>query len=234
MSDDFNMFNDDFGDVDLLENSEPRCAVCLVLDCSDSMTQTFPGETRSAMEALNGGLDTLVAEVYKDPLARKRIELSFVPYGGEIGEPTPFSTVENIVVPSLAPMGITNTGAALTKALDALEERKKAYKSAGTAYYAPMMFLISDGLSMDDLKPASDRIKALEGSRKLSFFAIGVEGADLPQLGTIGTRQALGLKGLNFAELFEWISQSVSNVSASQVGSDDKIALPSPAGWAEI
>ena len=213
----------DFGDIEFEENADPRAPTCIVLDCSDSMSQKFPGEARSPLEALNGALDVLVSEIHNDMLSRRRVELSFLPYGTQIADPTPFGTIDNIVVPELSPMGITNTGAALVRALDHLEERKQEYKQNGIAYFMPTLYLLSDGLSMDDLTPATTRIKELQNNKKLSFFAIGVEGADLDQLSAIGTRPALGLQGVKFNELFEWISQSAASVSASNPGEDVKL-----------
>lgn len=223
----------DFGDIEFVENADPRAPTCIVLDCSDSMSQKFEGEVRSPLEALNGALDTLVAEIHNDMLSRRRVELSFIPYGTQVAEPTPFSTIDDIIVPELVPMGITNTGAALTKALDHLEERKNEYKANGVSYFMPTLYLISDGLSMDDLGPVSQRIKELQTNKKLSFFAIGVEGADLEQLSQIGNRPALGLQGIKFNELFEWISQSAASVSASNPG--DTVRLPSGLdSWATL
>lgn len=222
----------DFSDIEFEENADPRAPTVLVLDCSDSMDQLFEGETRTPLQALNGALDVLVSEIHNDMLSRRRVELSFLPYGTQVAEPTPFGTIDNIFVPELAPMGITNTGAALTKALDHLEARKQEYRNNGVSYFMPTLYLLSDGLSMDDLGPVSAKIKEMQGNKKLSFFAIGVEGADLNQLSDIGLRPALGLQGVKFAELFEWISQSAASVSASNPG--DKIALTSPAGWAEM
>lgn len=219
-------------DLEFADNQDSRCAIQIVLDCSDSMTQVPPGEERSPLEALNGALDTLVAEVRKDSLSRRRVELSFIAYGTEVSEPTEFATVDNIVLPDLKPMGITNSGLALTTALDHLEERKETYKRNGVSYYQPQLFWLTDGLSMDDLSVAQERIHDLESGKKLAFFPIGVVGADLDEMNTVGTRSAIGLQGLKFDELFQWISQSAASVSASQVG--DRVALPSPAGWAEI
>lgn len=213
-----------FSDIEFEENADPRAPTCIVLDCSDSMDQKFAGEARSPLEELNGALDVLVSEIHNDMLSRRRVELSFLPYGTHIAEPTAFGTIDNIVVPELRPMGITNTGAALVRALDHLEARKQEYKNSGIAYFMPTLYLLSDGLSMDDLGPATSRIQEMQRNKKLSFFAIGVEGADLAQLSEIGTRPALGLQGVKFGELFEWISQSAASVSASNPG--DVVQLP--------
>lgn len=223
----------DYSDIDLAENPDPRAMVQLVLDCSDSMTEKLPGEDRTPLETLNGALDVLVSEIHRDPLSRRRIELSVIPYGGSVANPTPFVTIDNIVLPNLEPMGITNTGAALTRALEHIDERKEKYKENGISYYQPMLYLISDGLSMDDMTGVSARIKSLQEEKRLSFFAIGVTGADIPQLSSIGSRPALQLSGVKFNELFEWISASAASVSASNPG--DKVALPSGlSAWAEL
>lgn len=223
-----------FDETEFANNPDPRCPVIVLADCSDSMTVTPPGESRSGLEGLNGGLDVLVSEIAKDELSRRRIELSVIGYGTDVSTPTPFKTVTDpdFVIPELSPMGITNTGKALNVALDALEERKRIYKEAGAEYYQPILMLISDGLSMDDLSSASARIKDLQSNKKLSFLPIGVQGADLSQMSTIGLRSALMLQGLKFDELFQWLSQSAASVSASNPGED--VMPPSPADWAVL
>ncbi len=216
---------DDYTDIALGENADPRCPVCVVLDCSDSMGDTAPGEPRSPLEALNGALDVLVSEVHKDALSRRRIALSFLPYGTDVMRPTPFATVDgDITVPTLRTMGITNTGAALIAALDHIDRFKEALKKSGVPYYQPILMLLSDGLAMDNLSEASRRITDGQKARKLSFFAVGVQGADLEQMSHIGVRPALGLDGLRFTELFCWLSASAASVSASNPGQDVRAA----------
>lgn len=223
---------EDFGDLNLANNPDPRVPIAFVLDCSDSMTDVRPGEDRSPLEALNGGLDRLVTSLHEDPLARKRVEVSFVPYGTNVADPTPFATVDELVLPQLESMGITSTGGALVAALDAIESRKKELDANGIQRYKSMCFLITDGLSTDDTSEAAKRIAEYEEGGKISAFAIGVEGADFDSLSTIFKREPLKLKGINFQEFFEWVSASAASVSASQPG--DKVAPPSPAGWAEL
>lgn len=224
---------DEFASIDLAENPDPRCPVILVLDASSSMDQVLPGQAQSSLSALNSGLDVLVSELHQDPLAKRRVEVSFVTYGSEVTPATPFATVENLVLPSLVPSGVTSTGQALEVALDALEARKKEYKANGVEYYRPWLMLVTDGLATDDLSGAIERICAAEASKKLSMFAIGVEGADMDQLAKLTpSRAPVKLQGVKFGELFTWLSASQSAVSASQPG--DKVALPAPTGWAEV
>jgi len=65
----------------------------------------------------------------------------------------------------------------------------------------------------------------------LAFFTVGVEGADFDVLAQIAARAPLKLKGLNFRDLFLWLSQSMQAVSQSSPG--DNVAL-SPPGWAAV
>lgn len=223
---------DQFENIEFADNPDPRCPVVLVLDCSSSMVQERPGENTPPLIALDAGLDTLVSELHNDPLAKRRVEVSFVTYGSMVNEATPFTTVDSLVLPQLEPMGATSTAAALDKALDALEERKSTYKQNGVQYFRPWVMLISDGLATDDLSAVSKRVQEAERKKSIAFFAVGVEGASLEQLGQISGKPALGLQGIKFGELFEWLSASQSAVSASTVG--DSVPLPPPNAWAEV
>lgn len=230
MVEDFSEFS---SAIDLASNPDPRCPVVLVLDASSSMNEILPGENETALAALNSGLDVLISELHKDPLAKRRVEISVVTFGSEVTPATPFATVENLVLPTLVPSGATSMGKALDVALEALEARKREYKSAGIEYFKPWVLLITDGLPTDEISEVSQKVKDAEKNNKLSFFAVGVEGADLERLATIGeARQPLKLKGVNFGELFVWLSASQSAVSASNPG--DKVVLPNASGWAEI
>jgi uncharacterized protein YegL len=226
-------FSDFSGAIDLAENPDPRAPTLLLLDSSSSMNEVLPGQTETSLSALNSGLDVLVSELNKDPLAKRRAEISFVTYGSDVTPATAFTTVDNLVIPSLVPSGTTSTGRAIEVGLDALEARKREYKANGIEYYRPMVFLITDGLATDDLSTAIERIASAEAAKKISMFAIGVEGADLEQLSKLTPGRApVKLQGVKFAELFTWLSASQSAVSASQPG--EGVPLPSPVGWAEL
>lgn len=223
---------EDFGDLEFAENAAQRSPFVLVLDCSDSMTEARPGEDRSPLEALNGGLDRLVTALHADPLARKRAEVSFIAYGTEVAEPTEFVTVDNLVLPELKPMGVTSSGAALNAAFDAVEARKATYKENGIGYTRPIAIWITDGLQTDDASEAKRRIAEYTEKKKLTLFPIAVEGADMDAMSDIAGKQALKLDGLKFPELFLWVSASAASLSASSPG--DKVVPPVPDGWAEL
>lgn len=218
--------------IEFANNPDPRSPVVVVLDCSDSMTQVREGETRSPLEALNGALDTLVAELRRDPLAKRRSEIAFVAYGTQVAAPTPFATAENLQLPILEPMGLTSTGAAIEAATDIMEARKREYDANGVQRYRGTILLITDGLSTDDVTEASRRLREGEASKKFAFFPVAVEGADLEALQDLGGKQPAKLSGVKFDELFAWLSASQAAVSSSQPG--DRVVLPAPTGWAEF
>lgn len=221
-----------FDEIQLAENPDPRCPVVLVLDCSSSMIEKRPGDSLSPLDALNVGLDSLVSELNRDPLAKRRVEVSVVTYGSEVTPATNFATVDSLILPTLVPSGITSTGAAVIEALNALDARKKTYRENGISYFKSWGILISDGLSTDNTDEAVKRVRELEDKGSIAFFAVGVEGADLDALGKFSSRGAMKLEGVKFAEFFQWLSASQSAVSASNPG--DAVALPSPAGWASV
>ena len=65
----------------------------------------------------------------------------------------------------------------------------------------------------------------------MAFFAVGVEGANMEVLGKISVRAPVKLKGLNFVEMFVWLSKSMEAVAQSRT--DEQVALPPP-GWGTV
>lgn len=213
-----------FTDADFADNPEPRCPCVLLLDTSGSMNG-------AKIEQLNRGLETFEDELRADALAVRRVELAIVTFG-PVSLARSFATLDGPPLPRLDARGDTPMGAAISKALRLVEERKRAYRRAGIAYYRPWIFMITDGAPTDDVERAASAIREGEARNAFVFFAVGVDEADMDQLARIAVRSPLRLRGLAFRELFQWLSASLASVSQSQIGT--KVALPPPSGWSEV
>ena len=206
------------------ENPEPRCPCVLVLDTSGSM------EGRPLTQ-LNAGYQTLLTELLEDALASKRVELAVVTFG-PVKLVQDFETPDMIAASDLDVTGDTPMGEAIEFAIDLVHQRKDVYRQAGIAYYRPWIFVITDGAPTDSWKAAARAVKEGEASNAFSLFAVGVEGSDMETLKQIAVREPIRLKGLRFAELFRWLSNSLKSVSRSTT--TERVALPAPTGWAEV
>jgi len=212
-----------FGAGEFADNPEPRCPCLLLLDTSASM-QGAP------IAELNRGLVAFKDELAADALAMKRVELALVTFG-PVQVLSDFQTPDLFQPPQLNPEGDTPMGDAIARGLEMLRQRKVAYRANGISYYRPWIFLITDGTPTDSWQHAAGLVREGEASKSFSFFAVGVEGANMDILSQLSVRAPLKLSGLRFRDLFTWLSSSLSGVSQSQVG--QTVSLP-PAGWAEI
>jgi len=216
--------------VEFAENPDPRCPCVLLLDVSSSMQG-------DAIQALNEGLKAFQREVSGDLIAARRVEIAIVTFGSSANVVQDFVTVDQFLPPELNAGGQTFLGAGIDTALNLLEQRKAAYRNSGVAYYRPWVFLITDGAPVGEadavVESSRTRLVAEQESGKLVFFAVGTESADFQKLGTFttATRPPLQLRGVQFVQLFEWLSKSQQAVAQSRPG--EQVPLP-PAGWASV
>jgi uncharacterized protein YegL len=214
--------------VEFAENPEPRCPCILLLDTSGSMHG-------APIAALNDGLREFSENLKRDALASRRVEVAVVTFSNEVRVVQDFVTADQFEPPTLTASGMTHMGTAIQKALDMLHARKAQYRTGGIAYYRPWVFLITDGAPQGEpeeaMEAARQRVMAEENARRVAFFAVGVEGADMEKLSTVSVRTPVKLIGLNFVEMFVWLSASMQRVSQSQMG--EQVALPPP-GWGTV
>jgi uncharacterized protein YegL len=214
--------------VEFAENPEPRCACVLLLDTSGSMGG-------APVAALNEGLTTFKETFAKDPVASKRVEIAIVTFDSNVRMLQDFVTIEQFNPPVIGDLGpATRMTAGINMALELVHNRKAQYRSNGVTYYQPWIFMITDGApteSDEEVRHAGERVKEAETNKRLSFFAVGVEGADMEKLRSISVRDPVKLKGLDFKAMFVWLSASMQKVSASKIG--QQVPLQ-PVGWTAV
>ncbi|BAY62785.1 von Willebrand factor type A [Calothrix brevissima NIES-22] len=210
---------------EFVENPENRCPVILLLDTSGSMSG-------QPIQELNRGLAAFKEDVLRDAQASLSVEVAIVTFG-PVQLMQDFVTIDQFIAPKLEAEGVTPMGEAIEYALDLLENRKQTYKDNGIRYYRPWVFLITDGAPTDYWESAAQRVREAEETRRLLFFTVGVQGADMTKLRQIAPpqRSPVMLNGLDFRSLFIWLSTSMKRVSSGKVG--EAVALP-PVGWGQI
>ena len=209
------------------DNPDPRAACVLLLDTSASMSSS------NAIGALNDGLIELKNELMRDSLAKRRVEIAIVTFGGQVTH-SDFVVAEDFTPDTLFASGSTPMGEAVNRGLDLLQARKNIYSANGISYYRPWLFLITDGGPTDDWQAASRRLVEEAQNDKVLPFCVGVEGADFDILRqfTIDAIPPAKLKGLSFGEMFRWVSASQKALSHSNPG--DQVRLNPITGWGEV
>jgi uncharacterized protein YegL len=214
--------------VEFADNPEARCPCVLLLDTSGSMDG-------APITALNDGLRIFRDDICKDSLASRRVEVAVVTFDSAVTVVQDFVTADQFQPPILTAQGSTVMGTGIHKALDLIQARKSQYKAGGVLYYRPWVFMITDGEPQgepyDIVVQAAHRVHEDEERKRVAFFAVGVENANMARLADIVVRTPVKLRGLNFAEMFVWLSRSAQAVSHS--ATDDQVALPPP-GWGTV
>ena len=216
---------------DLIDNPTPRVPVCLVLDCSGSMT----GEP---IQELRDGVEKFIKELADNEYAKDSAEICLVTFGGEVRCILDFENIERQSenIPLFAASGNTPMDQAVNLALDKLEERKQNYKDSGVDYYQPWMVLMTDGQPTENISRSTLRTQDLVNNDLLTVFPLGIGNkADMNELARYSPKRSpLKLKGLCFSEFFEWLSKSVEKVSQSIPGNKIELDVDGIKEWATL
>ncbi|WP_428244209.1 vWA domain-containing protein [Gynuella sp.] len=214
--------------VEFIDNANQRTPCVLVLDTSSSMS----GEP---IKQLNTGLKVFEEQLKSDPVAALRVQVLVIAVGGheDVTILQPWTDAVDFSAPTLQANGLTPLGKGMAKAMDEIDAQKALYDSNGISSTRPWIIMISDGCPNDyGWEEIAAQCRDAEHQKKTVIFPIGTEGADFEALGQFSNKTPKKLKGLQFTELFIWLSRSMATVSASVPG--EKVALPDTNSWSEI
>lgn len=203
------------------DNPEQRCPCILLLDRSLSML----GEP---IRQLNEGLLQFKKEMMADKVVATRVDIAVITFG-PVELVSAFQSADSFHPPHLTAAEDTPMGEAISAGLDLLEERKREYRDNGIPYFRPWVFLMTDGKPSDHWLHLVPRIAHGETSGAFSFYAVGLQGADMKTLERLSKHPPYRLHGLRFADMFMWLSSSLSSAARSQFRSGDILKAPS---WA--
>lgn len=216
-------------DFEFALNQEDRCPVVLLLDVSGSMNED------GKIDRLNEGLSVFKSEILADAIAALRVEISVITFGDGVSVVHEFSSADTMNLPTLQASGLTPMGEAMDAALAEIELRKNDYRANGVNYYRPWIWILSDGSPTDNWQPSAERARRAEAEKKVRVYCVGVgQDANTQILGQFSASTPLKLEGLQFREMFKWLSSSLAKVSQAKAGSGDQVALPPVQGWTNV
>jgi len=161
-----------------------RIPVGILCDISSSM--------EDVRDIINSAMRKLILDLKQSENLKKSVDLLVVFFNGDVELKVNFEPLENVNVDSLLiekVCGYTDTGKALLEVERLLQEKKNEYKSHMIEYYQPKLCLLTDGYAtawqdapdsefariQETYRLAADVIRRLEGERKLSFAAAGIQ-----------------------------------------------------------
>ncbi|MBX6313528.1 MAG: hypothetical protein IRY99_11520 [Isosphaeraceae bacterium] len=204
----------------------------MLLDISGSMGEPGPGsEYHSKIAELNAARTTLPNEILKDEHAASIVRAATITFGGDVKVVQGFVPADRIHLPRFEANGLTPMAEGILQAFDLAEEGLARAEKRDQDTYGPWIFMVTDGQSTSSREMmAKARQRIYEGernpnpARRIAFFAVGVEGADMEELARLSMRRPLKLMGYDYKRMFAWLAESLKEVSRSQPG--DKVTLP--------
>lgn len=209
-------------------NYSERTLCVMLLDISGSMV------VDNRLDKLNEGLRHFYDDIKKNSNLAEALEVSVIAFDHDVHEVVMPSLVDDFDLPILHTRnGLTDTAKALKHAMEVVADRKDYYRHYGISYKRPWIIMMTDGLATSEDSEKRQSIAQMHAGmdgRHFHYFPIGIslDANEMKALGEFAhpSAPALPLKGLNFSEFFEWLSNSLDKVSTSRDG--DQVSFDPP------
>ncbi len=163
------------------------------------------------------------------------MEIAIIAFGGGVSVVHEFSAADTMNLAPLQAGGPTPLGQAMDAALAEIEHRKTEYRANASIITGP-----GSGSSPTACRPMTgSRPPSGHGRRradkKATIFCVGIgNDANIDILSQFSTRPAVRLEGLQFREMFKWLSSSLARVSQAKAGAGEQVALAPVQGWGSV
>ena len=183
-----------------------KLPVYLLLDTSGSMH----GEP---IEAVRNGMQTLVSALRQDPHALESAYLSVITFAETAAQVVPLTELAQFQIPDLTASGTTSMGAALSLLAERVQQEVAKTTADQKGDWKPIVFLMTDGASTDDLATG---IAAIKGAKIGALIACAAgPAADTTELQRI-TDSVVRLDTTDsntIRAFFKWVSASIATTS---------------------
>ena len=199
-------------------NSELHLPCVILVDTSASMI-VIKDELHKGLNALFNTLDGL---------ALGRLDICLIGFGNGARVLVPFSQVPGLEIPDFECCGEAVINSAIKMGLSELETQKNQYKTYGTQYLRPWIFMIASGNVDDNDSDTAGKVDLLQSqkSRACSFLPICVS-SDCNK----DVIRSLNIDGIyltteDFQQACEWIGNSLNCIS--RLPYQQNVVLPNP------
>lgn len=225
---------DDILTAEGLEPGLERTPTVLVLDTSQSMEQSVPdssGNQRPRIDQLNDGLEIFKDEIEGMHEVKREVDVALITFGGGVNVQQEFVPITDWEPPTLTESGRTPMAEAIHEAFALISARKDEYQDSGLAYNRPFIWVLTDGRPTDiepgdaEWEGLKDDIQVGEEDNHFALFIMTVgEGAETDVVRDLHPERTIELKDGKFEEYFEFLSNSVQQVSSTEVDEDPDIS----------